>query len=90
MRGVECFWALLCPEALRSGSSLTLKDKEANALRNLGRLTSLISTSMATSYFISLSHGHMSREWVFMGKETILDNGKKKMMKGNHKEGKTD
>ena len=41
MRGVERVWVLSCPEALRSGSSVTLKDKEANALRNLGRLTSL-------------------------------------------------
>ena len=38
---VERIWALLRPEALRSGSSVTLKDKEANALRNLARLTSL-------------------------------------------------
>ena len=41
MHGVERLWALLCPEAPRSGSRVTLKDKEANALRNLARLTSL-------------------------------------------------
>ena len=40
-RGVERFWALYCPEALGIGSSVALKDKEANALRNLARLTSL-------------------------------------------------
>ena len=44
MRGVKRVWVLLCPEALRSGSSVTLKDKEANALRNLARLTSLDKT----------------------------------------------
>ena len=41
MRGVERVWVLLRQEALRSGSSVALKDKEANALRNLARLTSL-------------------------------------------------
>ena len=41
-RGVERFWALYCPEALGIGSSVALKDKEANALRNLARLTSLL------------------------------------------------
>ena len=46
MRGVERVWVLLRQEALRSGSSVTLKDKEANALRNLARLTSLIMTHM--------------------------------------------
>ena len=44
MRGVERLWALLCPEAFRSGSRVTVKDKEVNALRNLARLTSLIWT----------------------------------------------
>ena len=44
MRGVERVWVLSCPEALRSGSSVALKDKEANALRNLARLTSLAPT----------------------------------------------
>ena len=42
MHGVERVWVLLRQEALRSGSSVALKDKEANALRNLARLTSLI------------------------------------------------
>ena len=42
MRRVERFWALFCPEALGIGSSVALKDKEANALQNLARLTSLI------------------------------------------------
>ena len=42
MRGVECFWVLTCPEALGSGSSVALKDKESNALQNLARLTSLV------------------------------------------------
>ena len=41
-RGVERFWALYCPEALGIGSSVALEDKEANALRNLARLTSLV------------------------------------------------
>ena len=45
MRGVERLWALLCPEAFRSGSRVTVKDKEVNALRNLARLTSLVITS---------------------------------------------
>ena len=40
-RGVERFWAFNGPEALWTGSSEALKDKEANALRNLARLTSL-------------------------------------------------
>ena len=44
-RGVERFWALYCPEALGIGSSVALEDKEANALRNLARLTSLIDTT---------------------------------------------
>ena len=42
MRGVERVWVLLRQEALRSGSSVALKDKEANALKNLARLTSLV------------------------------------------------
>ena len=42
MHGVERLWALLCPEAPRSGSRVTLKDKEANALRILACLTSLV------------------------------------------------
>ena len=42
MRGVERLSALLCPEAFRSGSRVTVKDKEVNALRNLARLTSLV------------------------------------------------
>ena len=41
-RGVELFWAFNCQEALGTGSSVALKDKEANALRNLARLTSLV------------------------------------------------
>ena len=45
MRGVERLSALLCPEAFRSGSRVTVKDKEVNALRNLARLTSLVITS---------------------------------------------
>ena len=39
--GVELFWAFYWQEALGTGSSVALKDKEANALRNLARLTSL-------------------------------------------------
>ena len=42
MRRVERIWALLRLEALRSGSSVTLKDKEPNAFRNLARLTGLV------------------------------------------------
>ena len=38
MRGVECFWALLCPEALGIGSSVALKDKESNASQNIAHL----------------------------------------------------
>ena len=45
-RGVERFWAFNGPEALRTGSSEALKDKEANASRNLARLTSLTKTLM--------------------------------------------
>ena len=41
-RGVERFWAFDGPEAPRTGSSVALKDKEANALRNLAHLTSLV------------------------------------------------
>ena len=47
-----------------------------------------ISTLMAMSYFIGLAN--MSRERVFKGKETIEDNGKKKMMKGNCRKRETD
>ena len=47
-----------------------------------------ISTSFAMSYFIGLAN--MSREGVFKGKETMEDKRKKKMMKGNYREGKTD
>ena len=47
MRGVERVWVLLRQEALRSGSSVALKDKEANALRNLARLTSLVAIRSA-------------------------------------------
>ena len=47
-RGVERFWALYCPEALGIGSSVALKDKEANALRNLARLTSLAAPVLKT------------------------------------------
>ena len=45
-RGVERFWAFNGPEALRTGSSEALKDKEANALRNLVRLTSLVAGAL--------------------------------------------
>ena len=41
MGGVDRFWALLIPEALGSGSSVALKDKEANALRNFASLRCL-------------------------------------------------
>ena len=41
MRGVERVWVLLILEALGSGSRVALKDKEANALRNLTHLTSM-------------------------------------------------
>ena len=52
MCGVERIWVLSCPEALRSGSSVTLKDKEANALRNLARLTSLVNIIIMGKYFL--------------------------------------
>ena len=50
MRGVERLLALLCPEAFRSGSRVTVKDKEVNALRNLARLTSLLKTITVGEY----------------------------------------
>ena len=52
MRGVERVWVLLRQEALRSGSSVALKDKEANALRNLARLTSLVNIIIMGKYFL--------------------------------------
>ena len=57
--GVKCFSAFDGPKALRTGSSVALMHKEANALRNLARLTSLILRSYwdkekgALSFFLS-------------------------------------
>ena len=42
MRGIECINAMYCQEALWSGSSVTLRDKEPNAFRNIARLTPLV------------------------------------------------
>ena len=61
MRGVERVWVLLRQEALRSGSSVALKDKEANALRNLARLTSLDINSIYVDYVPSFRRELLQR-----------------------------
>ena len=45
MRGIERVNTMYCQEAFWSGSSVTLKDKEPNAFRNLARLTGLAQTN---------------------------------------------
>ena len=42
MRGIKCVNAMYCQEALWSGGSVTLGDKEPNAFKNPARLTPLL------------------------------------------------